>query len=60
MLDATISPEGRVTNVKVVRGIELLNTAAADAVKQWRYTPTMLNGRAVPVTMTVSVTFRLR
>jgi TonB family protein len=60
VLEATISPEGRVTNLKVVRGIPLLDTAAVEAVRQWRYTPTMLNGRAVPVIMTVSVTFRLQ
>jgi protein TonB len=59
VLEATVSPEGRVTNLKVLRGIPLLDAAAADAVKQWRYTPTMLNGRAVPVIMTVSVNFRL-
>jgi protein TonB len=33
--------------------------AAVDAVRQWRFTPTLLNGRPVEVVMTVSVTFTL-
>jgi protein TonB len=59
VLEATISPSGDVTNVKVVRGIPLLNEAAVEAVRQWRYTPTLLNGVPVPVIMTVTVNFRL-
>ena len=59
-LEATISAEGVVTWVKVVRGVPLLDQAAVDAVQQWRYTPTLLNGVAVPVIMTVTVAFRLR
>jgi protein TonB len=42
-----------------LRGIPLLNDAAVDAVRQWRYTPTLLNGVPVPVVMTVTVNFRL-
>ena len=60
VLEATISPSGEVTNVKVVRGIPLLNESAMDAVRQWRYTPTLLNGIPVPVIMTVTVNFRLQ
>lgn len=59
VLEATISPSGRVTNVRVMRGIPLLNDSAVDAVKQWQYTPTLLNGTPVPVIMTVTVNFRL-
>ena len=43
----------------MLRGIPLLNDAAMDAVKQWVYTPTLLNGVPVPVIMTVTVNFRL-
>jgi protein TonB len=43
----------------VLRGIPLLDDAAADAVRQWRYTPTLLNGVPVAVVMTVTVNFRL-
>ena len=59
ILEATISPQGRVADVKVLRGIPMLDDAAMQAVKQWTYTPTMLNGTPVPVIMTVTVNFRL-
>ena len=38
----------------------LLDEAAIEAVRQWTYTPTLLNGVAVPVIMTVTVNFQLR
>lgn len=59
ILECTISPQGQVTDVKVLRGIPLLDQAGIDAVKQWQYTPTLLNGVPVPVIMTVTVNFRL-
>ena len=59
ILEATISAQGRVTDVKVLRGIPLLDNAAVDAVRQWHYSPTRLNGTPVPVIMTVTVNFRL-
>jgi periplasmic protein TonB len=59
ILECTISPQGKVTDVKVLRGIPLLDASAIDAVKQWVYTPTLLNGVPVPVIMTVTVNFRL-
>lgn len=59
ILECTISPQGKVTDVKVLRGIPLLDQAAIDAVKQWVYTPTLLNGVPVPVIMTVTVNFKL-
>ena len=59
ILECTISPQGKVSDVKVLRGIPLLDAAAIEAVKQWVYTPTLLNGVPVPVIMTVTVNFRL-
>ena len=59
ILECTISPQGKVTNVTVLRGIPLLDASAIEAVKQWVYTPTLLNGVPVPVIMTVTVNFRL-
>jgi protein TonB len=59
ILEATISEQGRVTDVKVLRGIPLLDNSAIDAVRQWHYSPTLLNGTPVPVVMTVTVNFRL-
>jgi protein TonB len=60
ILEATISPQGRVVEVKVLRGIPLLDQAAIDAVQTWVYTPTLLNGVPVPVIMTVTVNFKLQ
>lgn len=60
ILEATISPAGKVSEVRVLRGVPLLDRAAVDAVKQWEYSPTLLNGEPVPVIMTVTVNFRLQ
>jgi protein TonB len=60
ILEATIGTDGHVQDVKVLRSIPLLDTAAIDAVKQWQYTPTLLNGVPVPVVMTVTVNFTLQ
>ena len=49
-----------VQDVKVLRSIPLLDAAAIEAVKQWQYTPTLLNGVPVPVIMTVTVNFTLQ
>ena len=46
-------------DVKVLRGLPLLDQAAIEAVRQWVYTPTLLNGEPVPVMMTVTVNFKL-
>ena len=60
IIEATIGPNGKVTNAKVLRSIPLLDNAAIDAVKQWEFTPTLLNGVPVPVIMTVTVQFTLQ
>jgi protein TonB len=59
VLDCTISSEGRVVDVKILSGPILLQAAAVDAVRQWLYRPTLLNGVPVPVVMTVTVHFAL-
>jgi hypothetical protein len=46
-------------DVKVLRGVPLLDEAAVEAVRQWVYTPTLVNGVPTPVMMTVTVHFRL-
>ena len=58
IVEITIGVDGAVTNARVLRSIPLLDQAALDAVRQWRYTPTLLDGRPVPVVMTVQVAFR--
>ncbi len=60
IIEATIGADGRVKNAKVLRSIPLLDQAALDAVKQWTFTPTLLNGVPVPVIMTVTVNFTLQ
>ncbi len=57
ILQVIVNEGGNVSDVKVLRGHPLLDKAAADAVMQWQYEPTHLNGEPVPVTATVSVTF---
>ena len=58
-LEAIISENGRVRDVRVLRSMPLLDAAAMDAVRQWQFTPTLLNGQPVAVIMTVTVTFKL-
>jgi len=59
IMEATIGADGKVTDVRVLRSIPLLDQAAMDAVRQFEYTPTVINGVAVPVLMTVTVNFTL-
>ena len=59
ILDALIAEDGSVRDVNVLRSVPLLDAAAIDAVRQWRFTPTLLNGVPVQVIMTVTVNFTL-
>jgi protein TonB len=59
-IDALIDPTGRVSSMKVVSGPVLLHQAAMDALRQWKYQPATLNGKPVPMHLTVTVQFRLR
>jgi TonB family protein len=56
-IEATIGPDGRVIDAKVVRSIPMLDQAALDAVRQWEYTPSLLNGVPVPVLVMVTINF---
>jgi protein TonB len=58
-LECIVSPQGRVTDVTLVRGVPLLNESAIAAVRQWLYTPTLKDGVPVTVIMTVTVRFDL-
>lgn len=61
ILETVIAEDGSVRGVHVLRPIHpLLDAAAMEAVRQWRFTPTLLNGQPVPVVMTVTVEFRRR
>lgn len=59
VLDVQIDEEGNVFDIRVLSGHPLLNAAAVEAVRRWKYSPTVLNGEPVPVVATVTVIFRL-
>ena len=58
ILEITIGTDGAIKDAKVLRSIPLLDQAALDTVRQWRYEPTLLSGTPVPVIMTVTVNFQ--
>lgn len=60
ILEAEVDVQGRVKNVKVLRGHPLFDDAAMQAVKQWRYQPLLLNGEPTGFILTVTVNFNLR
>jgi periplasmic protein TonB len=60
IIEAIIDERGRVSEAQVLRGNPLLNDAALDAVRQWEFTPTLLNGQPTAVIMSVTVNFRLQ
>jgi len=60
ILEATTDIFGRVTSVRILRSVPLLDEAALDAVRQWVYEPLLVNGRPRPVTFTVTVRFVLQ
>lgn len=57
ILEALIDASGAVRSARVLRSIPLLDQAALDAVQQWRFTPTLLNGAPTPVVITLTVNF---
>lgn len=59
IIEATIDEAGNVRDARVLRSNALFDQAAVDAVKQWKYTPTLLNGQPVEVLMTTVVNFAL-
>lgn len=58
-LEAVIGPDGNVEQLRAVSGHPLLTPAALNAVREWRYQPTLLNGRAVEVATVIDVNFVL-
>jgi len=59
IIEATIGADGRVADARVLKSIPELDQAAVDAVRQWQFEQTLLNGIPVPVIMTVTVNFSL-
>lgn len=58
VLEATVSERGTVEDMKIVSGPPLLTAAAMDAVRQWRYTPYLLDGKPVKMQKEISISFR--
>lgn len=58
VLELEVDASGKVSDAQVLRSQPPFDAAALECVRQWEYTPTMVNGAAVPVKITVSVEFR--
>jgi TonB family protein len=56
-LEIRVDETGAVADAKIIRSIPMLDEAALATVKQWRYEPTIVEGRAVPVKMVVTINF---
>jgi protein TonB len=59
-VDALIDATGRVTTMKIVSGPSLLQQAAMDALRQWKYQAATLDGKPVAMHLTVTIQFRLQ
>jgi periplasmic protein TonB len=59
IIEATIDEHGNVTQTRVLRSIPLLDDPAVAAVRQWKFSPTLLNNVPVSIVMTVTVNFKL-
>ena len=57
LVEFTITTDGSVTDARILRGIPLLNEAALDCVRQWRYEPVLLDARPLPMHIMAPVSF---
>jgi periplasmic protein TonB len=60
VVDALIDATGKVTATKIITGNPLLQSAAVDSVRLWKYQPAHLNGQAIPIHINVTITFHLQ
>jgi protein TonB len=60
ILQLTLGRDGTVLAAEVVRSIPLLDPAALEAVRQWRFEPVLLNGEPREAQLTVTVNFTLK
>ena len=60
VIEAVLDTAGRVTQARIVKSVPLLDQAALNAVRQWRYTPSIYAGHPVAVLMTVTIRFTLQ
>ena len=59
VIDAVIDTEGNVVQMRTVSGQPILVLAAMEALRQWKYEPTIIGGQAFPVQLLVTITFHL-
>lgn len=59
ILEATVDRTGAVSDTRILRSHGVLDEAAMDAVREWRYEPLLLNGKPTPFILTVTVSFSL-
>ncbi len=59
-IDALVDINGQVAGMTVISGPVLLQQPAMDAVRRWKYVPAQLNGKAVPMHLTVTVQFKIQ
>ena len=59
-VDALIEANGKISAMKIVSGPALLHQAAMEALRQWKYQPATLDGKAVSMHLTVTIQFRLQ
>ena len=57
VIDALVTAQGRIDELKLVSGDSILAAAAMDAVRRWRYTPYSLNGKPIPKQTRITVSF---
>lgn len=60
ILEATVGQDGSVESVRVLRSVKFLDQAAVDAVKQWKYSPLVLNGVPTPFVLSVTLSFSVK
>jgi protein TonB len=60
ILEVKIGADGGVETARVLKSIPLLDEAALDAVKQWKFVPTLLNGQPTSITMTTAINFAIQ
>jgi protein TonB len=60
IMEARIEADGTVSKTRILKSIPALDDAAQEAVSQWQFTPTLVDGQPSPVVMTVTVNFTLQ
>lgn len=60
ILEASVNEDGTVSEVRVLRSVKFLDQAAVEAVRQWRYSPLVLNGVHTPFVLSVTLNFSMK